>query len=420
VAVELLKVPKSPRAAPSPAERAGVLATEAAFGVGARATELAASGADVVRLEIGQPDWGAPDVAIEAAVRALRDGDAGYAPPSGLPALRAAIAARSAERGVPLDPSRIQVLPGAKPGLYFAAQLLLEPGDEALVPDPGFPIYPSVVRAAGALPVSYPPGDETDFALDPDCIEAALTERTRVVFINAPHNPTGAIIRRTALERLAELALSHGFTIVSDEVYQDLHFEGRQTSLGAFREIADRTILVDSLSKRFGMTGWRLGWAVVPEHLVEAFERLTINTVSCVPPFIQRGGIAALNEPVAALEERVRQLRAKRDFLVSGLRTIDGVQCASPPAGFYAFPSITGLADRIVSRDAAPAAQRFAATEIIATRLLEEHAVATLPGTGFGAGGTGYLRLSFATSHTHLEAAVARLRAFAAGLESHG
>jgi aspartate/methionine/tyrosine aminotransferase len=417
-----LEVPTNVKVAHRPAQHAFELGTESAFAVGARASRLAAAGRDVVRLEIGQPDWRAPDAAVEAAITALRDGETAYAPPAGLPALRAAISARSAERGYPIDPGRVFVLPGGKPGLFFAAQLLLEPGDEALIPDPGFPIYPSVVRFTGATPVPYSLRAGNDFVVDPDRIEQSITDRTRLLFLNAPHNPTGTVIPRAVLERLARLSLDYGFTIVADEVYQDLQFDGRATTIAAFPEIADRAILVDSLSKRFGMTGWRLGWAVVPDRLAEAFERLTINTVSCVPPFVQRAGIAALAEPANALAARVRLLREKRDTLVTALNTIDGVHCALPAGGLYVFPSIGGLIDRrgAGSDRNGDAAWLSIGTERIASRLLEEHALAALPGTGFGAGGEGHLRLSFATSFPQLEAAVARLRAFASELESHG
>lgn len=400
------------------ARRAVELGTEAAFDAGARAARLAASGAEVVRLEIGQPDWYAPDGAVEAALHALRRGEAGYAAPAGLPALRAAIAARSAGDGTPLDPSRIFVLPGAKPGLFFAAQLLLEPGDEALVPDPGFPIYPSVVRFAGATPVSYELQSRNAFGLDVEQLESSITDRTRVVFLNSPHNPTGSTVSRRTLERVAELALEFGFTIVADEVYRDLQFDGRRATIAAFPEITDRVILVDSLSKRFGMTGWRLGWAVVPQRLTESFERLTINSVSCVPPFIQRAGIAALAEPPAALQARVRLLREKRDALVAGLDAIDGVRCLPPSGGLYAFPDVTGLVDRLASGRIGTG--RHLATEQIASMLLERHGVATLSGTAFGAAGVNHLRVSYAASFPLLHEAVSRVRAFAAGLESHG
>lgn len=399
------------------ARRASELGTESAFDVGARATRLAAAGHDVLRLEIGQPDWGAPDSAIAAAIEALRAGETGYTAPAGLPALRAAIAGRSAGDGAPLDPSRIFVLPGGKPGLFFAAQLLLEAGDEALVPDPGFPIYPSIVRFAGATPVPYALQTGNAFRLDVEALEASITDRTRVIFLNSPHNPTGATLSRRTLERVAELALAFGFTIVADEVYRDLQFDGRRTTIAGFPELSDRVILVDSLSKRFGMTGWRLGWAVVPQRLTESFERLIINNVSCVPPFIQRGGIAALAEPAAALHARVRVLRAKRDALVSGLDAVDGVRCSSPAGGLYAFPDVTGLVDRVAS---GRNGNRHLATEHIASLLLERHGVATLAGTGFGAAGANHLRVSFAAPFPQLHEAVTRVRAFAAGLESHG
>jgi len=374
----------------TPASRVNALSGEGAFEVLAAARRLEAAGRDVVHLEIGEPDGATPPHVIEAGVRALHDGHTRYVDPAGLPALRAAIAASLAWRGVRAPAESVVVVPGAKPMLFYALLAVLEPGDEVLVPDPGFPIYASVVRFAGGVPVGY--------GLDAN-LAALVTPRTRALVVNLPGNPTGGVATPAALRALAELALRHDLTVISDEVYGRLRYDGHVDSIAALPGMLERTVIVDSFSKSYAMTGWRLGFGVVPAPLVERVTMLVVNGTSCTPPFVQLAGLAALTGPQESVAAAVARLERRRDWLVDGLNGLPGIRCPRPDGAFYAFPDVRKIEERA----------RLSTTQL-AARLLEVHGVAVLPGTGFGPGGAGHLRLSFAVSPAVLDLALERIR----------
>jgi aspartate/methionine/tyrosine aminotransferase len=375
--------------------RAAALRTEAAFEVMTEARRLEAAGRRIVHLEIGEPDQPTPPHIVEAATRALAAGDTRYAPPAGLPELREAIAADLGRRGVEVRADNVVVTTGAKPMILFAAIVLLGPGDEALLPDPGFPIYESVVRFVGARPVRYGTGVAGGGAIDPEEVAARVTRRTRLLVLNSPHNPTGAVVRGEALERLAELAESRRMTVLSDEVYSGLVYDGPHESIAALPGMSERTILIDSFSKTYAMTGWRLGFGVVPSALIRPVTRLVINSMACVPPFVQRAGLAALCGPQGWVRRLRDRLRENGALIVRGLNSIEGIECPTPGGAFYAFPDVTAVLARTGE-----------SVEGFARRLLQEEGVAVLPGGGFGPGGEGHLRLSYAASGRNLRAAL--------------
>ena len=380
-----------------PAARARALSGEGAFAVLEAARRLEAAGRHVVHLEIGEPDAATPQHVIEAGVRALRDGHTRYVAPAGLPALREAIAASLVDRGVRASPDSVVIVPGAKPMLLYAVLALVEPGDEVLVPDPGFPIYPSIVRFAGGIPVRYPL-DAAD-GVDVAGLASRIGPRTRALVVNLPGNPTGGVATPAAVAAIADLALRHDLSVISDEVYGRIRYDGPSDSIAALPGLSDRTVIVDSFSKTYAMTGWRLGFGVLPGALVERVTTLVINGTSCTPPFVQLAGLAALTGSQQSVAETVTRLAHRRDWLVDGLNGLPGVRCARPGGALYAFPDVRQIEERA-----------GLSTERLAARLLEAHGVAVLPGTGFGPGGAGHLRLSFAASVTDLDRALERLR----------
>ena len=378
-----------------PARRTTRLGGEGALDVLAAARRLEARGRDIVHLEIGEPGVPTPAHVVEAGVRALRAGHTHYGPPEGLPELRGAIAESLAARGVSAVPEEIVVTPGAKPMVTFALLAVLEPGDEALVPDPGFPIYPSVVRFADARPVSYPLDGARGFALSPEAIAERITPRTRVLVLNLPHNPTGGVAAESDLAAVAELALKHDLVVVCDEVYSRLRYDGGGRSIAAWPELKARTVLVDGFSKAYAMTGWRLGYGLVPQALIDRVTALVVNSTTCTPAFVQLAGVAALRGPQDDLHALVQDLQRRRDQLVSGLTRIPGFTCGSPAGAFYAFPDVRGALERAGTD-----------TDGFAARVLGEHGLALLAGTAFGAGGAGHLRLSFAAPAAAIERAL--------------
>lgn len=379
--------------------RVAELGGEGAFEVLQAARRIEAGGRDVVHLEIGEPGVATAPHIVAAAVRALRDGYTTYAPPAGLPSLREAIANDARARGLAALPENVVVTSGAKPMLLYAALALLEPGDEALVPDPGFPIYPSVVRLAGARPVTYPLDPARGFGVDPDVLAEQVTSRTRVLVVNAPHNPTGGVIAVDDLARTAALAARYDLAIVSDEVYSRLCYDGPHRSIASLPGMARRTIVVDGFSKSYAMTGWRLGFGIMPAATAERVTALVVNSTSCAPPFVQLAGVAALTGTQDALQDLMTHLRTNRDVVVAGLNALSGIQCATPAGAFFAFPNVSAVLERT-----------SLTTEQLASRLLERHGVALLPGTAFGPGGAEHLRISYATTRVALENALARLR----------
>ena len=369
------------------ARRMERLGTETAFEVLARAKELEAAGRSICHLEIGAPDFATPDFVVDAACDALQAGYTKYGPAPGDPELREAIAAYAgALRGVAIDPGAVVVVPGAKPVLFFALLALVEEGDEVLVPDPGFPIYASVVALAGGTPVPYRLDEARGFALDP-----ATLRRARGGIFNTPHNPTGGLITPEDWDRVAALDLEW---LISDEVYAEILFGGTHASALAHPALREKTILCDAFSKTWSMTGWRLGYGVLPPALVEAVTRLQINCTSCAATFSQRAALAALQGPRAPVERMVQTFQRRRDLFVAGLNALPGVSCAEPQGAFYAFPNVSGATDD------APA---------LARRLLEEAGVACVAGTAFGTAGRDHIRFSFAAPTETLRDALDRM-----------
>ena len=366
------------------ADRMGRLGTETAFEVLARAQALEATGRRVIHLEIGEPDFATPAHIVEAGMRALRDGHTHYCPAPGLPELREACAVHlSAHRGLAIDPGRVVVAPGAKPFLYFGVLATCQAGDEVIYPNPGFPIYESVIRYAGATPVPLPLVEERGFAFTAADLAERLTPRTRMVILNSPANPTGGIVPPALVAEIAEVLAGHDCWILSDEVYSEMLYGGTHATVAAHHGLLDRTLLVDGFSKTFAMTGWRLGYAALPQALVEPVTRLLINSVSCTAPAVQLAGVAALTGPRTEVDAMMAEFERRRSAVVEGLNAIPGVSCVMPEGAFYAFPNVTGT-----GMDARE----------VADRLLSEAGVAVLAGTAFGAHGEGYLRLSYANS----------------------
>lgn len=381
------------------AERMARLGTESAFDVLARAQALTAQGRDIINLGIGQPDFPTPPHIVEAAIGALRDGHHGYTPANGIPALREAVAADLHRRhGVEVDPGHVVIVPGGKPTIFFAGLMFGEPGAEILYPDPGFPIYESVIRFSGATPVPIPLREETGFAFEAEAVLDRITPRTRLIILNSPANPTGGVTPREAVDRLvAGLADHPQVAVLSDEIYSSMLYDGRaHVSLLQYPEIRDRLIVLDGWSKTYAMTGWRLGYAVWPAAAVDHAVRLCINDHSCVNAAAQHAGLAALTGPQDAVAAMMAAFDARRRLIVAALDSLPGMRCARPGGAFYAFANIEGT-----GMSATRAQDRF----------LEEAGVATIAGTSFGAGGEGFLRFSYASSEENIERAIERIRA---------
>jgi len=385
------------------ADRMGRLGTESAFEVLARAKAMEAAGHKIIHLEIGEPDFPTASHIVEAAVEALRAGHTHYVPAPGIPPLREAVAAFLERTGrMRTTPDRVVVTPGAKPIMFFTILALANEGDEILYPDPGFPMYESITSFAGAVPVPVPLRERNGFRIDVGELENLVTDRSKLLIINSPHNPCGSALTREDCEAIAEIALRHDLTVLTDEVYWAIRYLGsagpgeRPASVLDVDGMADRTILLDGWSKTFAMTGWRLGFGVFPPALVEPITRLTINSVSCTSAFSQYAAIAALEGPWQPVDDMVAEFRRRRDIIVAGLNDIPGISCLEPQGAFYVFPNITGTGQT------APQLQ---------ARLLAEAGVAALGGTAFGPYGEGYLRFSYANSVENIKAALEAIRA---------
>jgi len=360
------------------------LGTESAFEVLARARALERTGARVIHLEIGEPDFDTPAHVVAAAREALDDGHTHYVPAPGILELRTAVTAFLERTGrLRTTPDQVVVTPGAKPIMFFTILALCEEGDEVLYPDPGFPMYESIAAFAGARPVPVPLREEHGFRMDPDELASLVTDRTRLVILNSPHNPCGSMLTRDDVEAIARVALEHDLVVLSDEVYTAIRYGGDCPSVLQVEGMAERTVLLDGWSKSFAMTGWRLGFGVLPPALVEPVTRLVVNSVSCTSAFSQHAAIAALEGPSAPVEQMVAAFRERRAVIVAGLNRIPGISCLEPQGAFYAFPRVRDLG--------LPAAE-------LADLLLVRGGVACLPGTAFGAHGEGYLRFSYANS----------------------
>lgn len=373
------------------------LGTESAFQVLAQAQSLAAQGKDIINLGIGQPDFRTPDHIVEAGIQALRDGHHGYTPANGLPALREAVSADLENRhGAPVDPDCVVVVPGGKPTMFFAILMFGEPGAEVLYPNPGFPIYESVIRYSGATPVPIALEEARGFAFDAEKVLAQITDDTRLIIINSPANPTGGVTPKAEIDKLVAGLPDH-VAILSDEIYSQMLYGGRDhVSLLQYPELRDRLILLDGWSKTYAMTGWRLGYAVWPKSLVETVTRLCINDHSCVNAAAQYAGLAALTGPQDAVADMVAEFDTRRRSIVDALNDLPGMRCADAAGAFYAFPNITGT-----GMTASEAQERF----------LTQAGVATIAGTSFGAWGEGFVRLSYANSLDNISRAIDRMRA---------
>ena len=380
---------------PTFAKRMSRLGTESAFEVLAKAKGLEAQGKDIIHLEIGQPDFSTPMNVCEAAFKAMKDGHTGYCPSAGLPEFREVAAQHISEtRGVEIHPDEITVTPGAKPIIFFTILALIDEGDEVIYPEPGFPVYESVIDFIGGKPVPLPLREEVDFRFKIDDLVDSITENTKLLILNSPQNPTGGTLTESDLAAIAELVEKHKFYVLTDEVYSRLLYEGTHHSILSIPGMKEHTILIEGHSKTYAMTGWRLGYGVAPKEIADKITQLTINSNSCTATFTQIAGIEALTGPQTFVSEMVAEFQVRRDVIVDGLNGIKGMSCVKPFGSFYVFPNVTNLP---------------LSCEDLADYLLEEVGVALLPGTAFGKYGDGYLRLSYANSLDNINDALRRM-----------
>jgi aspartate/methionine/tyrosine aminotransferase len=377
------------------ADRMSLLGTETAFEVLVKARALEAQGRDVVHLEIGEPDFDTPQHIIDAAKAALDQGYTHYGPSAGLAELRDAIAQDVSElRGIQVTGEQVVVTPGAKPIMFFVILALAQPGDEVIYPNPGFPIYESVIRFVGARPVPIPLREDRAFSLDVNELRALVNERTRLIILNSPQNPTGGILPPADLEAIAAIAVQHGIPVLTDEVYSRMLYDDAFHSIAACEGMQDLAIILDGFSKTYAMTGWRLGYGVMPVALATHVTRLMTNSNSCTASFSQRAALAALQGPQEPVATMMAEFRRRRDAFVTGLNAIPGLRCAMPRGAFYAFPNISAVS---------------ASSKAFADYLLQKGGVAALAGQDFGQYGEGYLRFSYANSLENLQKALERI-----------
>jgi aspartate/methionine/tyrosine aminotransferase len=372
------------------------LGTETAFDVLVRAKQLEAQGKNVIHLEIGEPDFDTPENIVHSAIEALRTGAHHYGPSAGLPDIRKAIAEdTSRTRGISVDPSEVVVTPGAKPIIFFTILALVDQEDEVLYPNPGFPIYESMIEYVGAKAVPIALKEENNWSLDIDDLERKISPKTKLLIINSPHNPTGGVIPESDLRRIADLAIKNDVVVLSDEIYRRILYTSSYHSISSLSGMKERTVILDGFSKIFAMTGWRLGYGVMPVELAQQVAKLQTNATSCTATFTQIAGTEALRGDQSKPEEMVRTFRQRRDFIVTGLNDIPGFECRTPDGAFYAFPNIRKIG--IPSKK-------------LADLLLEQGGVACLSGTAFGSNGEGYLRFSYANSKEKIGEALDRIR----------
>jgi aspartate aminotransferase len=378
------------------AENMSRIGTESAFEVLVRARALEKQGKNIIHLEIGEPDFPTPKHIIEAGQRALDEGWTKYGPTPGLPELREIIAAYiSRTRGIQVDADNVCVVPGGKPIMFFSMLALLEPGDEVIFPNPGFPIYESIIRYLGAKPVPVPLVENRGFSFDLNVLQDGLSKKTKMVVLNSPANPTGGVIPKEDIARIAAMLRDRDLMILSDEIYSRIFYEAEPSSISGLDGMLEKTIILDGFSKTYSMTGWRLGYGVMPHWLAKAVNLLMVNCNSCTASFTQRAGMAALTGPQDAVTAMVTEFRRRRDAMVKGFNEIPGWRCSLPAGAFYAFPNIsgTGMPDKE-----------------LANLLLNEAGVACLWGTAFGQYGDGYLRFSYANSLQNIQEAIDRIR----------
>ncbi|MBS3968473.1 MAG: pyridoxal phosphate-dependent aminotransferase [Clostridia bacterium] len=381
------------------ADRLSGLGTESAFEVLAKARKLESQGVKVIHMEIGEPDFSSPSRVVGAAARAMHQGQTKYCPAGGLASVQEVIADYSGKlRNVNYDAGEVVIVPGAKPILSFTMMACVNPGDEVIYPNPGFPIYESLIRFCGGIPVPIQIEEIGDnFSIDINKLRSLITSKTKMLILNSPHNPTGGILTDKELEEISSLCIEHDLLVLSDEVYSRIYYEEVPKSIVSYPGMKERTVVVDGFSKAFSMTGWRLGYGLMPQELAQHITRLVINSNSCTPPFVQIAGAEALQNCQDETEKMVREFAKRREILVNGLNSIPGFYCHKPKGAFYAFPNISGTG-RTSSE--------------LSHELLEKAGVAVLDGGSFGIYGRNYIRLSYATSIDNIYAALNRVDSF--------
>jgi aspartate/methionine/tyrosine aminotransferase len=379
------------------ANRVTNLAPEGAYAMLARAQALEAEGRSIIHLEIGQPDNPTFDNVSQAGISAIQRGETRYNPPAGLPALRETLAEDAGKRrGIDIQPDEVIVGPGAKPILFFPTLALVNPGDEVIYPDPGFPTYPAMIEVAGGVPVPVPLKEENDFAFDLDAFDSLLSDRTKLIVLNSPSNPTGGVLPIPVLEHIAQAAVVRNIWVLSDEIYSRLVFDNVEApTIATLPGMRERTVILDGFSKTYAMTGWRLGYGIMPSPLAERVMLLLTHSIGCTATFTQHAGLEAITGPQDQVEDVVASFQERRDVLIAGLNGIPGLRCRTPQGAFYAFPNITAFGH---------------SSKFISNFLLDEAGVATLPGTAFGPKGEGFLRLCFANSLENIKLAVTRIK----------
>jgi aspartate aminotransferase len=379
------------------AERMNRIGVESAFEVLLRARELERQGRHVIHLEIGEPDFPTPAHIVAAAKQALDEGYTHYGPTQGLPELRESIARYiSRTRAIRVGPEHVSVVPGGKPIIFFPMLALIESGDEVIYPDPGFPIYESMIRFSGGVPVPIPLVEERGFSFDLDTLRQRLSPKTKLLILNSPQNPTGGLIPPEDMHAIADLIRDRDLMVLSDEIYSRIHYGDQPpVSIASLPGMLEKTILLDGFSKTYAMTGWRMGYGVMPEWLVEAVSKLMVNSNSCTASFTQRAGLAALDGPQQPVDAMVAEFRRRRDAFCAGLNQVPGFRCPLPGGAFYAFPNITGTGMK---------------SKELADYLLYDAGVACLSGAAFGEYGEGYIRFSYANSYENLMQAVERIK----------
>jgi len=386
------------------AKRMARLGTETAFRVLAKAQALEAKGIDVVHLEIGEPDFDTPKNICDAATKALGEGCTHYCNSQGIVPLRTEIAKEMGRtRGITIDPNRVVVTPGAKPIMFYSILALLEEGDEAIYPNPAFPIYESMINFVGAKSVPIPLREELDFRFDIDELRSKITPRTKLIILNSPQNPTGGVLELDDIRAIADIAQEHDIIVLSDEVYEHIIYEGEPHSIASLPGMLDRTILLNGFSKTYAMTGWRLGYAAMPPELVNPVVGLIVNSVSCTATFTQHAGVEGLAGPQDSIPSMVAEFKKRRDLIVDGLNAIPGISCRRPKGAFYVFPNTKKLGMNSAQ---------------LADYLLNEAGVASLAGTDFGKYGEGYIRLSYATSMENIKKALKKIEIGVAKLKA--
>ncbi len=378
------------------AKRMGNLGTETAFEVLAKAKKLEAEGKHIIHLEIGEPDFPTPDNISQAAIKSIQAGDTHYTPSNGILPLRESIARyMSRTRGLEFHPDEVVMTPGGKPIMFYAIIALVDEGDEVIYPNPGFPIYESMIKFMGGVPVPIPLKEDKGFAFDPEDLRKLITPKTKLLIINTPQNPTGGILKKEAIEKIAEIIKDKDIWVLSDEIYSRLIFTGDHFSITQVPGFKDRTIILDGFSKYYAMTGWRAGFGVMSKELAPMISKLMTNSNSCTNAFVQKGCIEALEGPQDSVDQMRTEFLARRDIIVDGLNSIPGFSCIVPDGAFYAFPNITKTGYK--SRD-------------LNDHLLYKGNVAALSGTAFGEYGEGYLRFSYANSRENIKEAIKRIK----------